>query len=148
MHENTHARTSFCALFSAMRLPIKRNEMDSILAADRGGIYGEKAYPAGTLNASSNHIWSSILSTGIPGNEAIVLHWSRWLTEPVCRWERKSKGCGVRRQISYFWLHRQIQSFTQIKYALACSFNSSQRLVLPSVCLLVSVSVCICQQIY
>lgn len=99
-----------------------------------GGIYGEKACPAGTLNASSNHIWSSILSTGIPGNEAIALHWSRWLTEPDCRWGRKSKGCGVRRQISYFWLHLLIQSFTQIKLVALTAARDSYSLLSASWC--------------
>lgn len=40
MKTHTHAHTGFCALFNAMRLPIKRNEMNSILAADGGACVG------------------------------------------------------------------------------------------------------------
>lgn len=42
MHENTHARTSFCALFNVMRIPINHNEMNSISEADWGNTWREK----------------------------------------------------------------------------------------------------------
>lgn len=117
MHENTHARTSFFTLFNATRIPINRNEMSSILAADRGTRWGRKAaqqvHRSYTPRVPSIHIPCSILSTGFPGKVVIVLLWStcaaHWLTEPVSKWERKSVcWCELfwnRRQISYFRLH-------------------------------------------